>query len=86
MLQSSDKETVILGMIACLEQGEEWCRKNIPFDGGRRDSEMKHNLENGRFFGVRRGNLVIYVGARYLHCRENSQFEFPPSIAFTLDL
>jgi len=33
MLNSKDREMVILGMIGCLHLGEEWCRRNIPYFG-----------------------------------------------------
>lgn len=84
MLQSTDKEMVILGMTLCFEQGEQWCRDNLPVDGA--TALFSHNLltrEIGNF-GVRKNNLVIYIGVKYIHCRYVD--EYPTRLIGLIDL
>lgn len=72
MLTSTDKEMVMLGMIVCLKKGKEWCLENLLFNENSTNC-MRHNLKSFSG-GVSDGEIIIYLGEYYLHCRKSNDF------------
>jgi len=70
MMSSGDRQMTMLAMIMSLEKGEEWCLTNLPYS---QDDRIEHNLRRG-YFGVKKGDIIIYCGDMYIHCRRMDRF------------
>lgn len=82
MMLSGDLDMVKLGMILALRMGETWCRLNMPRNENSKNP-IRHKIpagQNQAIIGYSKGNVAIYLGWNFVHCRRIDSGDISKSI------